>query len=224
MAAVITLPIRKPKSLINKIKIAITLKKLKKIKGLTIGKNLKINKTPIIDIRNNGRIVIGDNVTLNSENTGYHANMHSRVKLYADRPEAEIYIGNNTRIHGTCIHAYGKIHIGNNCLLAANTQIMDCNGHELSFDNPSNRINTTSGFKPIVIHDNVWIGLNSIILPGVTIGEGSVIAAGSVVTKDISPMVIAGGNPAKVIKKYYKDELGLLEDNDDAPVSDEDTR
>jgi len=60
--------------------------------------------------------------------------------------------------------------------------------------------------------------------PGVTIGEGSVIAAGSVVTKDISPMVIAGGNPAKVIKKYYKDELGLLEDNDDAPVSDEDTR
>lgn len=152
---------------------------------------------------------MGNNVTLNSRNKGYHINMHSPVKLYADRPNAEIIIGDNTRIHGTCIHAYEKISIGKNCLIAANTQIIDGSGHDLSFDNPSNRINTIGDSNPVVIKNNVWIGANSIILPGVTIGEGSVIAAGSVVTRNIPPMVVAGGNPAKVIKSV--DSINVFE-------------
>jgi acetyltransferase-like isoleucine patch superfamily enzyme len=85
-------------------------------------------------------------------------------------------------------------------LIAANCQIFDGNGHDISFPDVGNRINTTGASKPIVIEDNVWIGANSIILPGVTIGRGSVISANSVVTKDVPPMVIAGGNPAIIIK------------------------
>ena len=54
--------------------------------------------------------------------------------------------------------------------------------------------------KKVVIEDDVWVGGKSVILPGVTIGRGSIIAAGSVVTKDIPPFVIAGGVPAKIIK------------------------
>jgi Acetyltransferase (isoleucine patch superfamily) len=54
---------------------------------------------------------------------------------------------------------------------------------------------------PIVLEDDVWIGSGSIILKGITIGEGSVVAAGSVVTKDVSPNVIVGGNPARVLKE-----------------------
>ena len=54
--------------------------------------------------------------------------------------------------------------------------------------------------RPVVIEDNVWIGGNVVILPGVTIGEGSVIAAGSIVTRDIPPRVVAGGNPCRVIR------------------------
>lgn len=185
----------------NKVQREIICMKLKRKKGLTIGKNLRPVKLPMIDIRNGGKIVIGDNVTLTSKNRGYHINMHSPVKLYADRRNAEIYIGNNTRIHGTCVHAYDRIHIGDNCLIAANTQIMDGSGHDLSFDDPANRINTIGVAKPVVIEDNVWIGANCIVLPGVTIGKGSIISAGSVVTKDIPPMAIAGGNPAKVIKQ-----------------------
>ncbi len=159
---------------------------------------------PLIDIRDNCRLIINDNVTLTSRNEGYHLNMHSPVKLMADRDNAVIYIGENTRIHGSCIHAYKSISIGKNCLVAANCQIIDGNGHDLSFANIENRINTKGIAKKIVIEDNVWIGTNSIILPGVTIGMGSVISANSVVHKNIPSMVVAGGNPAVIIKEYKK--------------------
>ncbi|OMF32608.1 acetyltransferase [Paenibacillus sp. FSL H8-0548] len=195
--------------IIYRLKRKLIFNKLKRTKGLTFGTKLKVIDSPIVDIRNGGKIVMGNNVTLNSRNKGYHINMHSPVKLYADRPNAEIIIGDNTRIHGTCIHAYEKISIGKNCLIAANTQIIDGSGHDLSFDNPSNRINTIGDSNPVVIKNNVWIGANSIILPGVTIGEGSVIAAGSVVTRNIPPMVVAGGNPAKVIKSV--DSINVFE-------------
>lgn len=171
-------------------------------KNIKIEKKLFINTFPLIDIKRDCNLFIGKNVMLNSRNKGYHINMHSPVKLFADRPGAEIHIGDNTRIHGACIHAYESIIIGKNCLIAANCQIFDGNGHDLSFPDVENRINTYGSTRPIEIEDNVWIGINSIILPGVRIGKGSIIAANSVVNENIPAMVIAGGNPAKVIKSY----------------------
>lgn len=171
-------------------------------KNIELGRKLVLNGLPIIDIRKGSSLYIGNGVTLTSRNKGYHINLHSPVKLFADQPKAHIVIGDNTRIHGTCIHAYQSISIGKNCLIAANCHIIDCNGHDLSFSNVENRINTKGESFPVIIEDNVWIGANSIILPGVVIGRGSVISANSVVTKDIPPMVVAGGNPAVIIKKY----------------------
>jgi acetyltransferase-like isoleucine patch superfamily enzyme len=170
--------------------------------NIRIQGKLKINGWPLIDILTESKLYIGNNVTLNSRNRGYHINMHSPVKLFADRPGAEIWIGDNTRIHGTCLHAYQSIIVGKNCLIAANCQIFDGNGHDLSFPDVENRINTAGSSAPIVIEDNVWIGANTIILSGVRIGNGSIITANSVVTKDIPPKVIAGGNPAEIIKDY----------------------
>lgn len=163
---------------------------------------LVVRGKPAIDIRGDAKLVIGNNVTLNSRNVGHHVNLYSPVKLLADRKGAEIHIGENSRIHGTCIHACQFVSIGKNCLIAANCQIMDSSGHDLSFSNVENRINTRGGSRPVVIEDSVWIGTHSIILPGVRVGYGSVIAAGSVVTKDIPPMAIAGGNPAVLIRDY----------------------
>lgn len=60
---------------------------------------------------------------------------------------------------------------------------------------------------PIIIGDDVWIGMDSMILSGVTIGQGAVIAAGSVVTKDVPPYAIVGGNPAKVIKYRFEPDI-----------------
>lgn len=174
--------------------------------NIQIRGRLIINGQPLIDIRKGCRLYIGDGVTLNSRNKGYHINMHSPVKLFADRPGAEIRIGDNTRIHGTCIHSYQSVTIGNNCLIAANCQIFDGSGHDLSFPNVENRIHTGGTSKPVKIEDNVWIGANSIILPGVTIGNGSIISANSVVVKDIPPMVLAGGNPAVILKHYAENQ------------------
>jgi len=170
--------------------------------NITVKGKLILNGQPLIDIQNGSNLYIGHGVTLNSRNKGYHINMHSPVKLFADRPGARIQIGDKTRIHGTCIHAYQSVEIGCNCLIAANCQIFDGNGHDLSFPDVGNRINTKGTSKPVKIEDNVWIGANSIVLPGVTIGKGSVISANSVVTKDVPSMVVAGGNPAIIIKEY----------------------
>jgi acetyltransferase-like isoleucine patch superfamily enzyme len=172
-------------------------------KSVIKGKNLKIKGWPYIHIKYNSMIIIGNNVTLNSSNYGYHINMFKGVKILADGMNAEVRIGNNTRIHGTCIHAKSNISIGSNCLIAANCQIIDSNGHGLLMDNPQERITSFDTPKPIIIEDNVWIAANCIILKGVTIGEGSVIGANSVVNTDIPPFSIAMGNPALVIKKNY---------------------
>jgi acetyltransferase-like isoleucine patch superfamily enzyme len=164
---------------------------------------------PLVDIREGCRLRIGENVTLNSRNKGYHLNMFGPVKLFADRPGALISIGAGTRIAGTCIHAYRSVTIGERCLISANCQIIDGNAHELSFPDTEDRIHSVGLSRPIVIEDDVWIGANCIILPGVTIGKGAVVAAGSVVTKNVPPMAVARGNPAHVILDY--EELSQLE-------------
>lgn len=155
-----------------------------------------------MNIRKDSSLVIEDNVTLNSRNNGYHINVHAPVKIYADKPRAKTFINENTRIHGTCVHAYQLMHIGRSCLSAANYQIMDSSGHDLSFPDTERRIFTKGKIKLVIIEDNVWIGANTLILPGVKIGAGSVIAADSVITKDISPFVVAGVNPAKIVNNF----------------------
>ncbi|OPY15882.1 MAG: putative acetyltransferase [Syntrophus sp. PtaB.Bin138] len=173
-------------------------------KNIQIKGKLYINGIPLIDIRNGARIEIGDKVILHSLNKGYHLNMHSSVKLFAEGDQTVLKIGNNTNISGSCIHAYKYVSIGNNCLIAANCQIMEGSGHDLSFPDVEDRIHTNGlkNVKPIIIEDNVWICANSIVLPGVRIGYGSVITPNSVVAKDVPPMVVAGGNPAIVIRDY----------------------
>ena len=168
--------------------------------GLRLGRRVVFKGTPVIEISNGGQIIIEAGVTLNSSNRGYHLNMHSPVKLFVDRPGARIIIGAGSRLHGACLHAYSAITIGKRCLIAANTQIIDGSGHDLSFGAVEQRIFTGGDSRPIVLEDDVWVGANTLILPGVTIGKGSVIGAGSVVTKAIPPMVVAAGNPARIIK------------------------
>jgi acetyltransferase-like isoleucine patch superfamily enzyme len=180
--------------------------KLAKNKNITIKGKVYISGRPLIDIRDGCRLFIGENVTLNSSNKGYHLNMHSPVKLFADWPGAEIRIGDNSRLNGVCVHAGRSISIGRNCLIAANCHIIDGSGHDLSFPDVENRVNTSGAFKPVVIEDDVWIGANTMVLPGVTIGRGSVISANSVVNRSVPALVVAGGNPAVVIKDYSEAE------------------
>lgn len=72
----------------------------------------------------------------------------------------------------------------------------------MSMDDVSNRVNTFGKARQVTIQDSVWIGSSCTLLPGVTIGKGSVIRAGSIVADDIPEMVLAGGNPATVLKEF----------------------
>ena len=194
----------------NKLKTVFTLlnNKICTIRGklysarLILGKGVSFKRFPNILIDKAAKIEIGNGTIINSSNFGYHINMFAKCKLYADRPGARIRIGSKTRIHGSCVHAYSEILIGNNCLIAANSQIIDGNGHLLSFDQPDNRIHTKDEETPIVIENNVWIAANCIILGGTKIGEGSIITAGNVVKGKVPSRCIYGGNPAKLIKQY----------------------
>ena len=116
--------------------------------------------------------------------------MHSHLSI-----GSRTYIGegNNIRAGG------GKITIGRNCLISQHVTIVASN-HNIKLDQPINEQGWSKLNNFVNINDDVWIGAGSIILPGVTIGKGAVIAARSVVTKNIPEYAIAAGNPAKILK------------------------
>lgn len=113
-----------------------------------------------------------------------------------------IKIGKNVFINSGChFQDQGGITIGNDVLIGHNVVIATIN-HDLA---PSQ--NRKNHYAPITISNNVWIGSNATILPGVTIGEWAVVAAGAVVTKNVEPYTVVGGNPAKLIKTVEKEEV-----------------
>lgn len=124
-----------------------------------------------------------------------------------------IFLGNNVSINMNCSFIdCNKIKIGNNVMVASNVQIYTAT-HPIELNQRLTRDWTPESGKhfcqvyalPVDIGDSCWIGGGVIILPGVKIGEGSVIGAGSVVVKDIPPNCVAVGNPCKVIKIINKE-------------------
>lgn len=110
----------------------------------------------------------------------------------------DVIIGDHTRIglHNTII---GPVDIGNHVNLAQGITVTALNHN---FSDTNKRIDEQGvSTNPVTIEDDVWIGANAVILPGVTIGEHCVVAAGAVVTKDVPPHSLVAGVPAKVIKK-----------------------
>lgn len=109
-----------------------------------------------------------------------------------------VYVGDDVVIN-SFVHIWGRggVHIGDRVLIAAHTAITSLT-HDYTHECMRFAPIIAS---PIIIEDDVWIGSNVVIMPGIKIGEGSVIGAGSIVTKNIPPFCIAVGNPAKVIKQ-----------------------
>ena len=116
-------------------------------------------------------------------------------------------LGTNTNFNGFKVFGKGTVKIGDNfhsgsgCILI--TQVHDYEGKKIPYDENYKT-------KKIVIEDNVWLGLNVFILSSCTIGEGSILQAGSVVVSDIPKYAIAGGNPAKVFKYRNKTHYNNL--------------
>src|SRR5580704_10405122 len=110
---------------------------------------------------------------------------------------ADITVGRNVFVNQNCtFYDLGGLDIADDVMIGPNVSIITT-GHPLE---PSRRRSATIG-KPIMIERGVWIAAGAIIIGGVTVGENSVVAAGSVVTRDVPPNTLAGGNPAKVIRQ-----------------------
>ena len=136
--------------------------------------------------------------------------------IYIETENGNISIGNRTYIGASSIISTNKIIIGDDVLISWGCTIVD-NKHSLisserkndvaeakrHYENPETKLNKDWNIvdsKPIIIKNKAWIGFNSIILKGVTIGEGAVVAAGSVVTKDVPDFAVVAGNPASILK------------------------
>jgi len=155
---------------------------------------------------------------------------HNRVNIGAntmvgctfifESDEGTISVGNNTFINGgTSLISRDEIRIGNNVTIAWGCTLYDHNSHSLDYkERQKDIMNQNEAYRAglyfthnkewdcvksgkIVIEDNVWIGFDSVILKGITIGEGAIIGARSVVRQDIEPWTVVAGNPAVVIKR-----------------------
>lgn len=150
---------------------------------------------------------------------GCSVRVGDRSMLFAevlfDRDGASLSLGDRTFVGRSTFAIANRVEIGNDVLIAWGCTIVDHDSHALRFSDRSEDVSnwylgskdwTRVAIEPVIIKDKVWIGLNAVILKGVTIGEGAVVAAASVVTKDVAPWTIVAGNPARVIRELSPDE------------------
>jgi acetyltransferase-like isoleucine patch superfamily enzyme len=122
-------------------------------------------------------------------------------------------VGDYSLLNGALIMAEERVEIGSNCLISWNVGIADSDFHPIE---PALRLQDTLalapylpgrpnrpviGTKPVIIGDNVWIGMHALILKGVTIGDNSVVAGGAIVTRSVPANVVVAGNPARIVKR-----------------------
>jgi acyl-[acyl carrier protein]--UDP-N-acetylglucosamine O-acyltransferase len=149
-----------------------------------IGKWVSVNGRPYII--NDGKMILNDEVRVWST--------IERTKLYTGK-NGTLFVGKNSRLNGVHIDARELVQIGDNVRIAPYTIILDSDFHDIK-DHFADGLS-----KPVIIEDNVWLATRCTILKGVRIGKGSVVAAGSIVTKDVPPNCIVAGIPARVIRK-----------------------
>jgi acetyltransferase-like isoleucine patch superfamily enzyme len=138
------------------------------------------------DINNEGKIFIGAECSFRSFRLRQHITVWKN---------AELEIGNNSFLNdGVNLCATKSIMIGHHAKIGDMTYIYDTDFHQISPDAPTRH-------APVLIGGNVWIGANSMILPGAIIGDHAVVAAGSIVTGEIPARSLAIGSPARVVKK-----------------------
>ena len=158
-----------------------------------------------------GRFLIGESDTPTRQRTrkteitladNAQLTLHGDVILYEGvgvriTEGAKLSIGDHTYINRSAsIDCTQEITIGDYCAISDNVQILDSDFHPITYNDK-----TSTMSKPVHIGDHVWIGRSVIILKGVTIGDGAIIAAGSIVTRDVPARCLVAGNPARVIKE-----------------------
>lgn len=160
---------------------------------LSVGRNFVAQDHCEINCLSAKGIVFGDKVTV-----GSYAIIRP-TNLYGGEPGLGLKVGDNSSIGPYAyIGCSGYIEIGNNVMMSPRVSIYSENHVFEDVTQPMIKQGVRRSF--VKIEDDCWIASNAVILAGVTIGKGSVVAAGSIVTKDVPPYSVVGGNPAKIIK------------------------
>lgn len=150
-----------------------------------------------IGLKGGGRAIIGSTSIV-----------HCRIDF--DSPNGVVKIGDRSFVGASRLVCHTGIAIGNDVIISWSVTIVDHDSHSLLWDRRRNDVaDWMRGAKrwddvtiaPVAIRDKVWIGFGAVILKGVTVGEGAVIGAHSVVTRDVAPYTVVAGNPARVIRQ-----------------------
>jgi acetyltransferase-like isoleucine patch superfamily enzyme len=167
--------------------------------GVEWGRSWRIFGAPIIQRHLGSKILLGDGLVLRSWKRSNPLVPNHPVVFATRTAEAIIRVGDGCGFTGATLVAASRVEIGNRVLLGANVTVTDTDFHPLdAHDRATNSV--ASNGLPISIEDDAFVGMNTVILKGVTVGRGAVIGANSVVTADIPAGVIAAGNPARVIR------------------------
>ncbi|MFC1804607.1 acyltransferase [Candidatus Omnitrophota bacterium] len=180
-----------------------------KTMGAKFGKGGVFLGKPFIDRAIGSRIEIGDYFTIQSLWYLNRVGFSHPMMLQTEDRESFIRIGDHLEASGSTLYAAKGITIGNHVIIGANSVIVDTDFHPVAAKVRDSADMAKVNKKEIVIKDNVWIGMNCIILKGVHIGENTVIAAGSIVTRDIPADCVAAGVPAKVVDSLRSKEKSV---------------
>ena len=174
---------------------------LLRAKGVQLGAGVRVLGLPVVARESRSTIAIGNNVVLTSALRMTALGVARPVILRTLAAGAEIVVGDDTGMSGATVCAIQSVRIGKRCLFGADVLVADTDFHEV--DEIPRRylpLPASEGKDAVVIGDDVFLGARSIVLKGVSIGNGSVIGAGSVVADDIPAGFVAAGNPARVIR------------------------
>ena len=163
--------------------------------------SFRTNGIPYIMVARGGRFSLGKNFAMNNGIKGNPIGCYERCTFFVDR-DSEIIIGDNVGISQAALISHCSIQIGNNVKIGGGTSVYTTDFHSLDpIIRASNEDMKHRKSAPVTIEHDAFIGARCIILKGVTIGENSIVGAGSVVTKSIPANEIWAGNPAKFIRK-----------------------
>ena len=166
---------------------------------VTVGSDFVIEDLAEVQGLSRSGLTFGDNVTI-----GRFA-MIRPSGYYGREPGEGLWVGNDSNIGPYCyIGCSGFVRIGNNVLMGPRVSIIAENHNFARTDKPTKLQGVTR--QEVDIGDDCWLGSNSVILAGIRVGEGAVVAAGAVVTKDVPPYAVVGGVPAKVIRSRLVSE------------------
>ena len=168
--------------------------------GIDWGTGWKFFGRPIIQRHRGSHIALGDGLTLRSWPKSNPLAPTAPVVLSTRRADALLEVGEDCGFTGTTLVAADRITMGDRVLVGGNASIVDFHFHPLTPEGRAENINDGAA-APIVIGDDVFVGMEALILKGVTIGDGAVVGAGSVVTQDVPARTVVAGNPAQVVRE-----------------------